>query len=103
MFGLSERDIETIFNILKKYPEVAEVCIFGSRAKGTYKPYSDIDMAVINKGVADKTILHIKSDLEDSTLPYRVDILNYPELTQPELKEHIERVGMLFYESAKNF
>jgi len=98
-FGLTERDIKTISDVFKKYPVVTDVCVFGSRAKATSKPASDIDMAVMNEGVADKTIMAIKSDLEDSTLPYKVDVINYPTLNHSELKDHIKRVGVLFYKS----
>jgi predicted nucleotidyltransferase len=96
-FGLNQRDIETIIGILKKYPDVADVFIFGSRAKGNNKPASDIDMAVMNVGVSDQIILRIKTEFEDSTLPYRVDLINYPALGHSDLKEHIDRVGLSFY------
>ena len=100
-FGLTERDIKTISGIFNKYLEVIAVHIFGSRAKGTHKPASDIDLAVINEGVNDRTILRIKADFEDSTLPYKVDLVNYPLLNHPELKEHIDRVGLPFYKRSE--
>lgn len=100
-FGLTERDSTTISDILRKYPEVIEVYIFGSRAKGTNKQYSDIDLAIMKGNAGDKTILKIKSDLDDSTLPYSVDLIDYINLTQTELKEHIDRVGILFYKRAE--
>ena len=96
-FGLTERDYHTITDILVKHPEVSEVHIFGSRAKGNQKPYSDIDLAVINEGVAEPIILLIKSELADSTLPYKVDLINLPALAHTDLREHILRVGLLFY------
>lgn len=95
--GLTPRDVKTIHAIFKKYPAVKLVHIFGSRAKGTYKPGSDIDLAVINTGVNDELISKIKSEFEESSLPYMIDIINYPLLPHKELKEHIERVGTLFY------
>jgi predicted nucleotidyltransferase len=96
-FGLSARDRQTISDILVKYPDVIEVNIFGSRSKGNYKQGSDIDMAVMNEGVSDKTILRMKADFEDSSLPYKVDVINYPALHASDLKDHIRRVGVSFY------
>jgi predicted nucleotidyltransferase len=100
IYGLSERDLNTIFSILKKYGEVTTVYIFGSRAKGNYKAGSDIDLAIMNAPVADKTLLQIKNDFEESSLPYHVDLVYFKAITHPELIAHIERVGKVFYESA---
>ncbi len=97
MFGLNEKDQKIIMDIFKKYREVTEVHIFGSRAKGTSSPGSDVDLAIINEGVANQTILHIKSDLDESSLPYKVDIINFPNLNHADLKAHILRVGKIFY------
>jgi uncharacterized protein len=97
-FGLKDRDLNTIFEIFDRYSEIQLVHIFGSRAKGTQKPGSDIDLAIMNTGVSDTTIMKIKSELEDSSLPYFVDLVNFPKLKHPEFIEHIERVGKSFYE-----
>ncbi len=96
-WGLSNTDIETIFQILKKYPEISTVILFGSRAKGTHKTASDIDLAIMDEGIDIITLARIKSELEDSSLPYFVDILHYPSIEHKDLKEHIDRVGTLFY------
>ena len=93
-FGLSDRDVKTLQDIFKKYPDVKNVFVFGSRAKGTYKQGSDIDLAIMNEGVQDMFIRKMKSDFEDSSLPYVVDLVNYPTLKHPELKNHIDRVGV---------
>ncbi len=97
IFGLTDRDMKTFQGILKKYPDVQIVFVFGSRAKGNYKQGSDIDLAVMNEEVKDMVIRKIKSDFEDSSLPYNVDLMNYHSLKHPELKSHIDRVGVLFY------
>ncbi len=96
-FGLTERDMKTIQEILIKYPEVREVRLFGSRAKGNYKPGSDIDIAVINEGVSSKTINDLSSDFEESSLPYTVDVVNFPTLSHKEFMEHITNAGIEFY------
>ena len=97
-FGLTDRDIKTLQDIFKKYPDVKNVFIFGSRAKGTYKQGSDIDLTIMNEGVKDTVISKIKSDFEDSSLPYTVDLVSYHTIKHPELKNHIDRVGVPFYE-----
>jgi len=97
-FGLSERDMHTIFHIFSKYPEIKTIYIFGSRAKGNFKTGSDIDLAVMNDNVNFSTILHLKNDLEESSLPYKVDLVYFQDLTNPDFIEHIKRVGKLFYQ-----
>jgi predicted nucleotidyltransferase len=96
-FGLSQRDVNTLINILRKYSAVADVVLFGSRAKGTFKPGSDIDLAVMNNGVSNAEILKIKNDLEESSLPYFVDVVNYPKIKTADLINHIKRVGVSIY------
>ena len=97
-YGLSERNIQTILAILGKYPEIKEVSVFGSRAMGTHHAGSDIDLAVMNEDVSYGTIRKIISDFEESTLPYFVDVVNYPELEHEELREHIKLTGKKIYD-----
>ena len=96
-FGLTERDMKTFQTIFGKYSEVKEVYVFGSRAKGNYKPGSDIDLAVMNDGADTKTIARLLSDFEESSLPIKVDLINFPVLKHNELIEHIKRAGVVFY------
>ena len=45
-FGLEVPVIENIISILEQYPKVDKAFVFGSRAKGNYRPDSDIDIAI---------------------------------------------------------
>jgi predicted nucleotidyltransferase len=98
--GLSDRDLMTINDILKKYPEVLKVNIFGSRAKGNFKKGSDIDLVILNSNVDDRTVSRISSDFDDSTLPYFVDIIDYDHINAPALKDHIDRVSFNIYQAS---
>lgn len=96
-FGLTIRDMETIVDIFKKHPAVHEVHVFGSRAKGSYQPGSDIDLAIMNEGVNTQELSRMRAAFEDSLLPYFVDLVNFPQLKHTELKAHIQRVGKIIY------
>lgn len=98
-FGLTQRDIDTITGIFRKYSELTLVHIFGSRAKGNYRLGSDIDLAVMNSNVDEQIMRNIAADFEDSSLPYNVDIILYPTLKHTQLREHIERVGIMIYKN----
>ena len=89
-------DIEYIVGVIAKFNEVA--VIFGSE-QGNYKAGSDIDIAIYGDDITYDTISSLHSLLEDeSPLPYLFDIVDYTHLDHKELKEHIDRVGIVIYE-----
>jgi predicted nucleotidyltransferase len=96
-FGLSKRSIDTLKAIFQKHTDVKTVYLFGSRAKGNYHEGSDIDLAIMNNGLLPKTIRSLLAECEESSLPVAVDIIAFESLSNDELKEHIQRVGVLFY------
>jgi len=98
IYGLNDRDIKTIHGIFNQYPEVLLVNIFGSRAKGLSKPGSDVDLAIMNEGINSKTLLKLNNDFEESTLPYKVDLVDFNTLTNQSFVDHIKRVGTIFYQ-----
>jgi hypothetical protein len=56
----------------------------------------------MNEGVSETVIDRIKSDFEENSLPYTIDLINYFTLKHPELKSHIDRAGGLFYQRESN-
>ena len=100
-YGLKQRDIDYLITALKQFPEIEIAIIFGSRAKGNYKPASDLDIVVKGERIADNTILKLLDLLEEELpLPYFIDVLHYEKINNKELKEHIDRVGKVFYSKA---
>jgi len=98
-FGLGEHDLETLTRMFAMFPEIEEVVIFGSRAKGTYKPGSDVDLALKGKTVTAQTVTNLSMQLnEESLLPYFFDVVNLAELKNEQLAEHIKRVGQTLYQ-----
>jgi predicted nucleotidyltransferase len=97
-FGLKQRDIDNITFALKKYPEIEEAIIFGSRAMGNYKNGSDIDLAVKGKNITHRTLASLNSILEEELpIPFFFDIVDYGKISSEKLIEHIDRVGLVFY------
>ena len=98
-FGLLQKHREIINTIFRNYPLISKVVVYGSRAMGTYKPGSDIDMTLFSEeDVPFETLTKIIGEFDDSDLPYLVDISLYSKLTNENLIEHIERVGKIIYE-----
>ena len=98
-FGLSAEVIEKFHSVFKKYPEVEEVIIYGSRAKGTYRPGSDIDITLKGENITEATRAKIWLDLDDLNTPYLVDLSIFDSLDSANLLEHIARVGKMFYKA----
>jgi len=97
MIGLTQKELEILKEVFKKFDNIKEVILFGSRALGTHKTASDIDLAI--KGIVDiNTLSKLKYTLEeDTTLPYFFDVVIYDNLDNLELKKHIDGVGKKIY------
>ena len=98
-FGLKSQDIEFIMKTISEFPEIEKAVIFGSRAKGNYKPGSDIDIAVYGENVSFSTISKLHAILEEeSPMPYFIDIFDYTHSDSSDLKGHVDRVGITIYQ-----
>ena len=98
-FGLSKKEILKINSVFEKFPQVQKVVIFGSRVKGNYKKYSDIDLTLIGENISQKTLYNIQLSLDDLYLPYVFDINIKEKITNSEFVDHIERVGLVFHQN----
>ena len=96
MFGLYPDTVEKLNEIFSKYTSVEEVIIYGSRAKGNHREGSDIDLT-IKGSVSGEEFSSIYNEIEDSTIPYLFDLSIYSKIESENLKEHIDRVGKVFY------
>ncbi len=95
-FGLSEQTIDALIVYFKAKPEIEQVKIFGSRAKGTYRNGSDIDFAIWSDD--NEGFLRLAGDLNNLPTPYKFDIVNYKTLTHEGMKNSIDREGVIFYQ-----
>jgi predicted nucleotidyltransferase len=97
-FGLPEKTVSIIRQILADFPAVEKAILYGSRAKGNYKPGSDIDLTLVGDALDLHTLGQIAARLDESSIPYQVDLSIFDRLDHGKLREHIERVGVLFYQ-----
>lgn len=97
MFGIYENTIKELHTIFQAYDSIEKAVIYGSRAKGNYKEGSDIDLTLFGN-IARQDLLEIKDKIDDSYIPYMFDISIYNQLNSESLKEHINRVGKVFYQ-----
>lgn len=97
-FGLPIAATEKIKAVFARHPQVDKVVLYGSRAKGNYKNSSDIDLTLYGHGLNQSILLKIIGELDDLLLPWMIDISIFSTLDHVKLREHIERVGVIFYQ-----
>lgn len=97
-YGLSHQQLSMIVEFLSTFPAIEKAFIFGSRALGTYKKASDIDIAILGERANTALASHIRFYLEEETnLPYFCDIVAFCDIDNEALKRHIEVHGKLIY------
>ena len=97
-FGLEEETIRQIQSTFAKFPLIEKAVIYGSRAKGTNKKGSDIDLCLFGISINQKVLYQIETALDDLWLPYTFDLCAYQTIGNDDLKRHIDRIGITFYE-----
>lgn len=95
-YGLPDEHIKIILDYIARYNEIEEAVLFGSRALGTYKPGSDVDIALKGNKVDSFLAAHLKSEIEEeTTLPYFFDFVAYSKLSHKDLIKHIDECGVV--------
>jgi predicted nucleotidyltransferase len=100
-FGLKTSVLENIADIVKRHPQVEKAILFGSRAKGTHHPGSDVDIALKGDSLNLAQLNQIQLELDDLPLPYTFDICIYHRIDNPDLRRHIQRVGKILYQRGR--
>jgi predicted nucleotidyltransferase len=96
--GLTEDEAVQVCTVFAGHPEVEKAILYGSRAKGNHKRGSDVDLTLLGTGLTQKILGQIQGELEDGLLPYRFDLSLFSQITHADLLNHIQRVGVVFYE-----
>lgn len=94
-YGLRQETIESMIGLAEKH-HLDQVILFGSRARGNYRPRSDIDIAVSGGNIP-----RFRNDIEEETPTLLMfDVVDIGQGVQPELLREIEREGIILYEKA---
>lgn len=99
--GLPPLTVKKIIGVLARHGGIDKAVLYGSRAKGNYKNGSDIDLTLYGSGLRHSDLLTIMAELDDLLLPYSIDLSLVGTIHHQELLEHIQRVGVVFYERGK--
>ncbi len=95
--GLSSATVAAICGVFARFPSVEKAVLYGSRAKGNYKPGSDIDLTLVGRHLTWAELGAIADALDELLLPYQIDLSILEKIEHEALREHIKRVGRPFY------
>lgn len=96
--GLSATVLAQLQQIWLQFPQIDQVKLYGSRAKGNFTPRSDIDLAIFGENISRHTLAAIALILDDSDIANTVDIQLYSDIKNPLLRNHIDRVGICIFQ-----
>ncbi len=96
--GLSEATLEKLIGFIGSIAGIDQAIVYGSRAKGNYRPGSDIDLTLKGLTLSLDEVYQLDQLLYDSNIPYLFDISVYHTLKSEELTDHIDRRGVLIYD-----
>lgn len=95
--GLTDEAYDKMIKVFQSFSEVEKVILYGSRAKGTFKTGSDIDLSLFGKNLNTSYQSMIENSLDDLLLPYKMDINIYKNIDNVNLRQNIDNEGIVFY------
>lgn len=97
---ISPRDWADVLRILREQVPALEVWAFGSRARRTAKPYSDLDLALVTRQpLTLEQMAAITDAFATSDLPIRVDVVDWAS-TSETFRKIIERDRVVLRKAA---
>ena len=102
MYGMTNDELELLCSLFARQREIERVILYGSRARGTHKPFSDVDITLLGVGLTRSHLSRLMAEIDESSLPYFFDISLFAKLTNPDLIEQIEQTGVVLYKRGEN-
>ncbi|MDF7825407.1 nucleotidyltransferase domain-containing protein [Pontiellaceae bacterium B12227] len=95
--GLLEEEMRKLHGIVSSHEDIDEVVLYGSRAKGDFRPGSDIDLTLKGEGLSLNVLTDLLAGIDDLLLPYTVDLSIFDDIDNLDLIDHINRVGKVVF------
>lgn len=84
-------------SLFEAHSDIDVVILYGSRAKGTHRPGSDIDLALKSKSFDIQALSDLSGKIDDMLLPYEIDLCIFQHIDNRELVDHINRIGKVIF------
>ena len=82
VIDLSPRQREVVLDLLQTHLPGVAVWAYGSRVKGNARKYSDLDLVAFTNKRQDVQLNELRHALEESDLPFHVDLFAWREIPQ---------------------
>lgn len=99
-YGLKDIEMAYLETLFSKNERIERVILYGSRAKGNHKPFSDVDITLVGDKLTHEDLNRIILAIDDLLLPYLFDISIFHQLKNDTLIDHINRRGIVIYEKS---
>lgn len=97
-YGLKEIELAKLSKVFASNEHIKRVILYGSRAKGNYKLFSDVDITLEGPELTLTDLNHLSLAIDDLLLPYQFDISIFHTLKNHDLIDHIQRIGITIFE-----
>ena len=94
---LPEHELAVLRETFGRFPTIQRVCIFGSRANGSARRASDIDLAIFATNATPAEWSEISEALEEASVIFHMDIIRGDAAVSPRLRQKIETEGVRIY------
>ena len=99
-YGLKEKNIEKISSVFALFNNIEKAILYGSRAKGNFRPESDIDICLKGEKISLSEQFKIENELDNLLIASKIDLSLFHKINNFQLIEHINRIGITFYEKS---
>ena len=94
---LREKDLAVLRRTFRQFPAVTEVRVFGSRANGTARRGSDLDLAISAPSATPTDWSDLCEALDNAPLIYELDLVRCEHAANERLRDKIAREGIPVY------
>lgn len=95
--GIPAHMLTQMFREFSQIEGLKEVLLYGSRAKGNFRPASDIDLTLVGPDLTFRDLCRLDTRLDDLLMPYTIDLSIHHHIQSGELLDHIKRVGIVIW------
>lgn len=98
-YGIKDDYWKRLETVFASHKNIEKVILYGSRAKGTNRMYSDVDIVLVSDKINNREYTNIIQEIDDLLLPFIFDISVYHSIKDFNLIESINRTGVIIYEN----
>lgn len=100
--GVAAGSLNRLLQVLESTPRLEAVWLFGSRAAGTHRPQSDVDIAVQAPDMSPADEATLRQRIEALGLLYGIDLVRLEHVKGEEFRQQIERHKRLLWSPVKH-